>query len=54
MFAIKRAIDERDGVIEAYRQFAITLRDAYEMEKKRRIAAEDALAKLKETEITDG
>jgi hypothetical protein len=48
MFAIKKAIDERDGVIEQYRLLVSELRAAYEIEKKRRIAAEDALAKLRE------
>jgi hypothetical protein len=47
MFAIKRAIDERDEVIEAYRLLVGTLRAAYEIEKKRRMAAEDALNKLR-------
>ena len=49
MFAIKRAIDERDEIIEQYRLLVSELRAAYEMEKKRRIAAEDALAKLRES-----
>ena len=48
MFAIKKAIDERDGVIEQYRLLVSELRAAYEIEKKRRIAAEDALAKMRE------
>jgi hypothetical protein len=48
MFAIKRAIDARDEVIEQYRLLVSTLRAAYEIEKKRRMAAEDALNKLRE------
>jgi hypothetical protein len=48
MFAIKKAIDERDEVIRQLRLLADEYKAAYEIEKKRRLAAEDALNKLRE------
>ncbi len=49
MFGIKLAIDERDGVIKQLRLLADEYKAGYEQEKKWRIAAQEELAKLKES-----